>query len=97
LLAASVFALESRKQKEMDVRSEIVAQFKLAAQGQDRRLAPLTGSLELLNSVLGSFCFASIVARLEGLLGLDPFSTSEDGRFPVTFAELIQVHEQAAQ
>ena len=33
--------------------------------------------------------FAVIVARLEESLGLDPFSTSEDVHFPVTFGEFV--------
>jgi hypothetical protein len=79
----------------MDVRSEIIAQFKQVAREQDRRLAPLTDSMELLNSGLDSLCFAIIVARLEGLLGVDPFSASEDGRFPVTFGDFINFYEHA--
>jgi acyl carrier protein len=81
----------------MDVRSEITTQFKLVAQEQDRRLAPLTDNLELLNSGLDSLCFAIIVARLESLLGLDPFSDSEDARFPVTFGDFVNFYEHAAK
>jgi acyl carrier protein len=81
----------------MDVRSEITAQFKQVAQEQDRRLAPLTDNLELLNSGLDSLCFAIIVARLETLLGLDPFSDSEDARFPVTFGDFVNFYEHAAK
>jgi hypothetical protein len=81
----------------MDVRSEITAQFKQVAKEQDRRLAPLTDNLELLNSGLDSLCFAIIVARLETLLELDPFSTSEDARFPVTFGDFINFYEHAAK
>jgi acyl carrier protein len=81
----------------MDVRSEITAQFKQVAKEQDRRRAPLADNLELLNSGLDSLCFAIIVARLETLLGLDPFSTSEDARFPVTFGDFINFYEHAAK
>jgi acyl carrier protein len=81
----------------MDVRSEITTQFKLVAQEQDRRLAPLTDNLELLNSGLDSLCFAIIVARLESLLGLDPFSDSEDARFPVTFGDFVNFYEHATK
>jgi acyl carrier protein len=81
----------------MEVRSEITAQFKQVAQEQDRRLAPLTDNLELLNSGLDSLCFAIIVARLESLLGLDPFSDSEDARFPVTFGDFVNFYEHAAK
>lgn len=81
----------------MTVRSEIVTQFKQVAQEQDRRLAPLTDSLELMNSGLDSLCFAIIVTRLETLIGVDPFSTSEDARFPVTFGEFVTFYEHAAK
>jgi hypothetical protein len=81
----------------MTVRSEITAQFKQVAQEQDRRLAPLTDDMELLNSGLDSLCFAIIVTRLESLIGVDPFSTSEDARFPVTFGEFVTFYENAAQ
>ena len=81
----------------MTVRSEITAQFKQVAQEQDRRLAPLIDNLELLNSGLDSLCFAIIVTRLESLIGVDPFSTSEDARFPVTFGEFVAFYENAAQ
>jgi hypothetical protein len=81
----------------MEVRSEIMAQFREVGREQGRRLAPLTDGLELLNSGLDSLCFAIIVTRLEGSLGVDPFSTSEDARFPVTLGDLISFYEHAAK
>ena len=81
----------------MNVRSEITTQFKQVASEYDKRLAPLTDDLELLNSGLDSLCFAVIVARLEGQLGVDPFSASEDAVFPVTFGEFVQFYENAAE
>jgi acyl carrier protein len=80
----------------MDVRSEIVTQFTEVAAENDKRLAPLTDDLELLESGLDSLCFAVIVARLEGALGIDPFSASEDALFPVTFGEFVKFYEEAA-
>jgi hypothetical protein len=79
----------------MNVRSEIVGQFTQVAQGQGIPLAPLTDDLELLDSGLDSLCFAIVVARLEGLLGVDPFSGSEDVPFPVTFGEFVRFYENA--
>jgi hypothetical protein len=79
----------------MDIRSEIIEQFTQVAQGQAIPLAPLTDDLELLDSGLDSLCFAIVVARLEGLLGVDPFSTSEDVLFPVTFGEFVRFYENA--
>jgi acyl carrier protein len=80
----------------MNVHSEIVAQFKQVAQEQDKRLAPLTDNLELLNSGLDSLCFAILVTRLEDVLGVDPFTTSEDASFPVTLGDFINFYENAA-
>ena len=81
----------------MDVRSEITTQFRQVAREQGRRLAPLADSLELMNSGLDSLCFAIIVTRLETVIGVDPFSTSEDARFPVTFGEFVTFYEHAAK
>jgi acyl carrier protein len=80
----------------MDIKSEIIAQFTQVAREQDKRLAPLTNDLPLHDSGLDSLCFAVVVARLEGSLGLDPFSEDEDARFPVTFGEFTKFYENAA-
>jgi acyl carrier protein len=81
----------------MTVRSEIVAQFTQVAEEHEKRLAPLTDDLELLESGLDSLCFAVIVVRLESALGIDPFSASEDAVFPFTFGEFIRFYENAAK
>ena len=80
----------------MNVRSEVVTQFKQVAQEQGKRLAPLTDNLELLNSGLDSLCFAILVSRLEDALGVDPFTASEDVLFPVTFGDFVSSYENAA-
>jgi acyl carrier protein len=81
----------------VNVRKEIVTQFKQVAQEQNRRLAPLTDGLELLNAGLDSLCFAILVSRLEDSLGLDPFSASEDAQFPVTFGDFVNLYELVAK
>jgi hypothetical protein len=81
----------------MEVRSEISAQFRQVAREQGKRLAPLTDGLELLNSGLDSLCFAIIVTRLEDSLRVDPFSSSEDALFPVTFGDFVSCYEDAAK
>jgi acyl carrier protein len=81
----------------MTVRSEIIAQFTEVAREQDKRLAPLTDGLELLESGLDSLCFAVVVSRLEESLEVDPFSASEDTLFPVTFGEFVSFYENAAK
>ena len=79
----------------MNVRSDIVDLFNNVAQEQGIPLAPLTDDLALLDSGLDSLCFAIVVARLEGLLGVDPFSSSEDILFPVTFGEFVKFYDNA--
>jgi len=81
----------------MEIRSEVVTQFTQVAREQGLELARLTNDLELIQSGLDSLAFAIIVARLENVLGLDPFSASEDALFPVTFGELVGLYESAAK
>ena len=81
----------------MDVRSEILAQFSQVAQENERQLAPLTDGTILLDSGLDSLCFAIVVVRLEAKFGVDPFSASADGSFPVTFGEFVRFYEHAHQ
>jgi acyl carrier protein len=82
---------------QMEVKTEIIAQFVQVARENDKRLAPLTDDLELLDSGLDSLCFAVIVSRLEEALGVDPFTVSDDALFPVTFGELVSFYENAAK
>jgi acyl carrier protein len=81
----------------MTARTEILAQFKEVAAEQDRRLAPLTDNIELLNTGLDSLCFAILVSRLEDSFGVDPFTTSADASFPVTLGEFISLYENVAK
>ena len=80
----------------MIVRSEIIDQFTQVARQQGIPLAPLTDDLALLDSGLDSLCFAIVVIRLEELLGVDPFSSSENVLFPVTFGEFVRFYDSAA-
>jgi acyl carrier protein len=81
----------------MTVRSEIIENFRQVAREQGKRLAPLTDHLELQNSGLDSLCFALLVSRLEAVLGIDPFTASEDARFPVTFGDFVSFYENVAK
>jgi acyl carrier protein len=81
----------------MNVKSEVIAQFREVAQEQNKRLAPLTEDLALFDSGLDSLCFAIVVVRLENSLGVDPFSGDEDARFPVTLGDFIGYYENAAK
>jgi acyl carrier protein len=77
-------------------RDEITNQVRIVAREQDKRLAPLTDELPLLDSGLDSLCFAILVTRLEDSLGVDPFTTSENASFPVTLGDFINFYESAA-
>ena len=81
----------------MSIRSEILEQFKQVAHEQDKQLGPLSDELPLQDSGLDSLCFAIIVSRLETVLGVDPFSASQDAGFPVTLGEFIRFYENAVQ
>ena len=81
----------------VNVRSTIVSQFEEVARDQNRKQAPLTDSLVLMDSGLDSLCFAIVVARLEDSLGYDPFSVAEDVQFPVTLGDFIKFYEDGAK
>jgi acyl carrier protein len=80
----------------MDVKAEVIAQFKQVAAEQGMQLAPLTDELALFDSGLDSLCFAIIVVRLEQSFGMDPFSAN-DLSFPVTFEDFIGCYQNAAK
>jgi acyl carrier protein len=78
----------------MTVRETIVTQFEQVAVEQRRKLARLSDDLKLLDSGLDSLSFALIVARLEDALGVDPFDTADDMKFPTTFGEFVKLYEK---
>jgi acyl carrier protein len=78
----------------MSVRDTIETEFQRVAKEQKRNLMPLTDNLRLLDSGLDSLSFALIVARLEDVMGFDPFESAEDTRFPVTFSEFVRLYEK---
>ena len=80
----------------MTVRSTIVEQFQEVAKEQKRKLAPLADGLALLDSGLDSLSFAIIVARLEEVLGFDPFNAGEVVDFPLTFGDFVRLYETAS-
>ena len=79
----------------MSNRLTIVRQIEQVAAEQNKKLAPLTDEMPLLESGLDSLCFAILVARLEDSIGVDPFTASTDGRFPSTLGELIAFYDNA--
>jgi acyl carrier protein len=81
----------------MSARLTIVAEIKKVAEEQNKKLAPLSDSLLLVDSGLDSLCFAILIARLEDALGSDPFTESDEITFPVTLGDLVHAYENAAQ
>ncbi len=81
----------------MSIQSVIISQFEQVAKEQNKELAPLSDDLVLLNSGLDSLCFAIIVARLEDMLGRDPFSYDDAVDFPVTLGDFIRFYEDATE
>jgi len=79
----------------MSIRLTIITQMQQIAQEQEKKLAPLTDDLVLLESGLDSLGFAILVARLEDALGVDPFTAAEDVYYPVTLGEFIKFYEDA--
>jgi hypothetical protein len=80
----------------MSVRLKILSQIEEVAAEQNKKLAPLQDDLVLLDSGLDSLCFAILVARLEDMLGYDPFTASEEVYFPVTLGDFVSFYEHAA-
>ena len=79
----------------MSIKLAITSQVQKIADEQDKKLAPLTDELNLLESGLDSLCFAILVARLEDELGCDPFTASDDIQFPVTLGDFVRLYENA--
>ena len=79
----------------MSIKLTITSQMQKIADEQDKKIAPLTDDLNLLESGLDSLCFAILVARLEDELGCDPFTASDDIHYPVTLGDFIRLYENA--
>jgi acyl carrier protein len=82
---------------EMNIRSEIINEFRQVAQEHGSNLAPISDNLALLDSGLDSLGFAVVVGRLEGRLGVDPFTDSAGELVPVTFGDFVRFYERAAK
>jgi acyl carrier protein len=78
----------------MDVRTTILEQMQKVAANQEIELGPLTDETLLLETGLTSLGVAILVADLEELLGVDPFSTGDDTTMPVTIGEFVRLYEE---
>ena len=77
----------------MSLRSTICSQFEQVAVEQKKKLARLSDDLKLLESGLDSLSFALVVVRLEEAVGFDPFDSTENITFPVTFGDFVKLYE----
>jgi len=74
------------------MREKIIAEIEKIAAEQEKPLKPITDDLEILDSGLDSLCFAILVARLEDMVGFDPFNTDDEIAFPTTFGEFFALY-----
>jgi len=81
----------------MTIRSTIESTILQVAAEQKKTVAPLRDGLHLVDCGLDSLGLAVVVARLEESLGVDPFSDSADGTFPVTLDDFVKLYEHAAK
>ncbi len=81
----------------MFVRSAVLEQFAQVAMEQNKSVKNLSDEVILLDSGLDSLCFAIIVARLDDILGIDPFSSAAELQFPRTIGEFVTLYESAIQ
>ena len=79
----------------MSIRSTILSEIQELAKAEQKPLPELRDDLPLLESGLDSLMLAILVARLEGDLGLDPFTDSQDAFYPVTLGDFIKAYETA--
>jgi acyl carrier protein len=78
------------------IRLTIINEILRIAEQQNKRLAPLSDDLPLMESGLDSLCIAVLVASLDDELQLDPFAADDDMQFPVTVGDFIKLYENAA-
>jgi acyl carrier protein len=81
----------------MSIKLTIMDLMRQIAREHGKTLAPLRDDLVLLDSGLDSLGFAVLVARLEDMLGIDPFTAAEDAMFPLTLGDFVKVYESAQQ
>lgn len=79
----------------MSVRSTITSELEQVASKNGITLAPLADDLPLQKIGLDSLGIAVVVARLEEVMGVDPFDYDAT-EFPLTFGDLVRLYESAA-
>jgi len=81
----------------MSVKATVISEIQRIAEDDRKSLPQLTDDLVLLDSGLDSLGIAILVARLEEVLGFDPFTETDDMAYPVTLGDFIRFYEHAAQ
>ncbi len=81
----------------MSVKETIIAQMQQIAREQNTKLSPLKLDLPLLETGLDSLSIAILVARLEDVLQVDPFSSSDAVNMPITLADFIRLYDHATK
>lgn len=81
----------------MTIQLTIISEIQRLAEAEKKKVPPLTDDLVLLECGLDSLAVAILVARLEEILGFDPFTESDDIYYPVTVGDFIRFYENAAE
>jgi len=76
------------------IRLKIITAMKQIAEEQQVALPRFDDDLLLTETGFDSLAFAILVARLEDELGIDPFTTSEDGTYPSTVGDFLRAYEK---
>ena len=79
----------------MTIRLTIIAADRARRGGAEQDARAVERRSAALDSGLDSLCFAILVARLEDVTGVDPFTAADEARFPNTVGELIAFYEHA--
>ena len=79
------------------MKETIISQMQQIAREQNKQLLLLKPDLPLLETGLDSLSIAILVARLEDLLQVDPFSAADTVNMPVTLADFIGLYEDATK
>jgi hypothetical protein len=78
------------------IRETIEATIRHVAADHNKVLPELRDETRLEDTGLDSLCLAVIVALLEDTLGIDPLHALDDGTFPVTVGEFMELYEGVA-
>jgi acyl carrier protein len=81
----------------MSIRSTVFLQIQEIARENGVEAPALIDELPLMDSGLDSLALAVLVARLEEVLGLDPFTEADDFPDVVTLGDFVRFYEKSAK